>query len=38
VDKVISFRQQLNHPDARRLTAPVSPELLPEPEPPSHGR
>ena len=38
VDKVISFRQQLNHPDARRLTAPVSAELQPEPEPQSHGR
>jgi flagellar protein FlbD len=37
VEKVIRFRRQLNHPDASRLAAPVSPELS-ETEPPVHGR
>jgi flagellar protein FlbD len=38
VEKIITFRQKLNHPDLSRLTAPVSPELSSENESSFHGR
>jgi flagellar protein FlbD len=37
VDKVIGFRQLLNHPDPHRLIHPPNADHLSETEPPTHG-
>src|SRR5690349_3664310 len=38
VERVIGFRQMLNHPDPRKLTEPRSSDGLSELESPTHGR